>query len=153
MANNAPIDDALNLTPYQQETEENVPAIPQDTSLDANQTADFEDARDNLHNVLTKSSAAMDDLLAYAQQAQHPRAYEVLNQMMRTVADISGALTDLHLKAAKLEVEKAKTGTSINNRTVNNNMFIGTTADIQKMLAKAVSETPDDIIDVEPTNE
>lgn len=156
MNEGSPIDETLNLSPLEEETTDIVPAksTTPSSSLADGQTGDFEHARENLHEVLGRSKEALDDLLQYAQQAQHPRAYEVLNQMLRTVADVSGALTDLHLKAAKLEVEKQKAGThNINNKTVNNNMFIGSTADLQKMLKSVAEQDQSNIIDVEVTDE
>lgn len=139
-----PIDDALNLAPLQ-EIKDTANKI-----IAASQSNDFQYVRENLYDVLEKSKEALDDILRLAQQSQHPRAYEVLNQMLRTVADVSSSLTDLHVKATKIEVDRERSGIgSVNNKTINNNVFVGTTADIQKMLANIASQSnKDDIIDV-----
>lgn len=139
-----PIDDALNLAPLQ-EIKDTASKI-----IAASQSNDFQYVRENLYDVLEKSKEALDDILRLAQQSQHPRAYEVLNQMLRTVADVSSSLTDLHVKATKIEVDRERSGIgSTNNKTINNNVFVGTTADIQKMLANIASQSSnDDIIDV-----
>lgn len=137
------IDQVLNLAPLQ-EIKESATKI-----IAASQNNDFQYVRENLYDVLEKSKEALDDILRLAQQSQHPRAYEVLNQMLRTVADVSGTLTDLHVKATKIEVDKQRSGINLNNKTINNNVFVGTTADIQKMLSDISSQSGNgDIIDV-----
>lgn len=140
-----PIDDALNLAPLEN-IKEAVTKI-----ITASQDNDFQYVRENLYEVLEKSKTALDDVLRLAQQSQHPRAYEVLNQMLRTVADVSGSLTDLHVKATRIQIDKERSGIgNINNKTINNNMFVGTTAEIQKMLSNISSQSAndEDIIDV-----
>lgn len=140
-----PIDDALNLAPLEN-IKEAVTKI-----ITASQDNDFQYVRENLYEVLEKSKTALDDVLRLAQQSQHPRAYEVLNQMLRTVADVSSSLTDLHVKSTRIQIDKERSGLgNINNKTINNNMFVGTTAEIQKMLSNISSQSTDeeDIIDV-----
>jgi len=140
-----PIDDALNLAPLEN-IKEAVTKI-----ITASQDNDFQYVRENLYEVLEKSKTALDDVLRLAQQSQHPRAYEVLNQMLRTVADVSSSLTDLHVKSTRIQIDKERSGIgNINNKTINNNMFVGTTAEIQKMLSNISSQSAndEDIIDV-----
>lgn len=140
-----PIDDALNLAPLEN-IKEAVTKI-----ITASQDNDFQYVRENLYEVLEKSKTALDDVLRLAQQSQHPRAYEVLNQMLRTVADVSSSLTDLHVKSTRIQIDKERSGLgNINNKTINNNMFVGTTAEIQKMLSNISSQSTndEDIIDV-----
>lgn len=138
------IDRALDLAPLEQ-LEQSA-----DKLTIATQENDFEYVRENLYDVLEKSKEALDSILALAQQSQHPRAFEVLNQMLRTVADVSGNLTDLHVKSTKIAVDRERSGLSnINNKTINNNVFVGTTADIQKLLANIGTKNDEsDIIDV-----
>lgn len=93
---------------------------------------DFEYARKNLYSILEKSQSSMDEMMDVARQSQHPRAYEVMNQMFKTVADISKDLIDLQKK--KKDVIGPSESTP---QTVHNNLFVGTTADLSKMIEDA----------------
>lgn len=123
------IDNALGLTPltkYEEENNYNVPAV-----IDQNPTVDgdVEFARQNLYDAVIKSQAAVEDMIAIAQQSQHPKAYEVLNSLIKTFADVSTGIADLQLKKQRLQ-GKAQA----EEKTVNNNLFVGSTAELQKML-------------------
>ena len=109
----APIENnSLTVTPVNKEVEE-----------------DFDYARKNLYDVIGKSQEALEDMIDVARQSQHPRAYEVLNQMIKNVADISKDLLDLQKKKKDL-IKPEQEGP----QTVNNNLFVGTTADLNKMI-------------------
>lgn len=119
------LDDALGLNslPVVYEEEPNLPAL-RDQQVDD----DVDQARTGLYDALTKSQAAVGDMMAIAQQSQHPKAYEILNQSIKTMADISMGLADLQIKRQRLN--KAAPG----EQTVQNNLFVGSTAELQKML-------------------
>ena len=93
---------------------------------------DFEYARKNLYSILEKSQSSMDEMMEVAKQSQHPRAYEVMNQMFKTVADISKDLIDLQKKKKDIVGP-----TEMLPQTVHNNLFVGTTADLSKMIEDA----------------
>lgn len=126
------IDDALGLNPLPMVVEEqddtNLPAVIREEQVEE----DVSSARDNLGNAIELSQQAVQDMLNIAQQSQHPKAYEVLNSMIKTYADISMGLVDLQMKRQRLEGKKAG-GTEQQNQTVNN-LFVGSTAELQKML-------------------
>ena len=94
---------------------------------------DFDYARKNLYEVIGKSQEALEDMIDVARQSQHPRAYEVLNQMIKNVADISKDLLDLQKKKKDLIKREVQEGP----QTVNNNLFVGTTADLNRMIEEA----------------
>lgn len=94
------------------------------------QTKDYEFTRGQLYNLLSKGQEALDGALEVAQESGHPRAYEVAVNAMKQVADASDKLIDLQKKMKDLE---APTKNSVNNKTTNN-LFVGSTADLQKML-------------------
>ena len=81
----------------------------------------------------------MEEMIEVARATEHPRAYEVFSTMMKTIADVNGNLVDLHKKHKdiKRKDEPAKIA-----GTTNNNVFVGSTADLQKMLMKDI--TPDE---------
>lgn len=93
-------------------------------------TDDFEYARRVYHDILVKGSEAMDDMMDVAKATEHPRAFEVLSTMMKTLADVNGNLIDLHKKKKDFN----KTDTPALPGPTTNNVFFGSTADLQKML-------------------
>ena len=92
---------------------------------------DYEVSRAQLHNLVMKGQEAVDGILYVARASDHPRAYEVAGQLIKNVGDVADKLIDLQGKMKELDKEEKK-GPS----TVNNTMFVGSTADLQKMLKK-----------------
>ena len=90
---------------------------------------DYEVSRAQLHNLVMKGQEAVDGILDVARASDHPRAYEVAGQLIKNVGDVADKLIDLQGKMKELDKEEKK-GPS----TVNNTMFVGSTADLQKML-------------------
>ena len=93
---------------------------------------DYEVSRAALHSLVMKGQEAVDGILEVAQASDHPRAYEVAGQLIKNVADTADKLIDLQKKMKELDSEDKKNTPS----TVNNTMFIGSTAELQKMLKK-----------------
>jgi len=91
---------------------------------------DYEMSRAQLHSLVMKGQEAVDGILDVARASDHPRAYEVAGQLIKHVADTADKLIDLQKKMKELDAEDKKSSPS----TVNNTMFIGSTADLQKML-------------------
>ena len=94
------------------------------------QTKDYEYTRGSLYSLIDKGREALDGALEVAQESGHPRAYEVAVNAMKQVADATDKLPDLQKKMKDLE---APTKNSVSNKTTNN-LFVGSTADLQKML-------------------
>ena len=122
------IDDALGLNPLPMvpDENENLPAV---TDVETAEQ-DLSTVRDNLSNAIGVSQQAVQDMLSIAQQSQHPKAYEVLNAVIKTYADISMGLADLQMKKQRILSKQQST----DPQTVNNNLFVGSTAELQKML-------------------
>ena len=92
-------------------------------------TLDYEYSRGNLYSLIEKGQEALNGILEVAQGSDHPRAYEVAGQLIKNVADTTDKLVDLQQKMKNLEAEDSK-GPS----TVNNALFVGSTAELQKLL-------------------
>jgi len=124
------LDNALGLNPMAQfdDYKSNVPAVVQTDSEQVEE--DIEKVHENLNNAIDLSQTAVQDMLSIAQQSQHPKAYEVLNTMIKTYADISMGLVDLQAKKAKLVAKKPEES----GQVINNNLFVGSTAELQQML-------------------
>ena len=101
------------------------------------QTKDYEYTRGSLYSLIDKGREALDGALEVAQESGHPRAYEVAVNAMKQVADATDKLMDLQQKMKNLE---APTKRETNNTT--NNLFVGSTADLQKML-KQINKSED----------
>jgi len=91
---------------------------------------DYELSRAALHSLVMKGQEAVDGILEVAQASDHPRAYEVAATTIKNVADTADKLIDLQKKMKELDAEDKKNAPS----TVNNTMFVGSTAELQKML-------------------
>ena len=90
---------------------------------------DFETGRKNLYNLLDKGNEAIDGILELAKEGEHPRAYEVAGQLIKTVSEVSQNLLDLQDKLKKVK-EIPNTGP----KNVTNALFVGSTTELQKML-------------------
>jgi len=92
-------------------------------------TKDYEYTRGELYSLIDKGQEAVQGALEVAQESGHPRAYEVAVAAMKHVADMTEKLQDLHKKMKDIDEEKK--GPS---KVTNNAMFVGSTAELQKML-------------------
>ena len=90
---------------------------------------DYEYTRGNLYSLIEKGQEALDSIMEVAQEGQQPRAFEVVSKLIKNVADTTDKLVDLQQKMKNLEAEDPK-GPS----TVNNALFVGSTAELQKLL-------------------
>ena len=89
---------------------------------------DYEYTRDNLKEIIEKGSEALDGILELAKESEHPRAYEVVGQIIKNVADVNRQLIDLQKDIKSLK----KTDSGPKN--VTNALFVGSTHDLQKLL-------------------
>ena len=90
---------------------------------------DYDYTRGNLYSIIEKGQEAIHGILEIAQESEMPRAYEVAGQLIKNVADATDKLMELQKKLKDVEEESQK-GPS----TVNNALFVGSTADLAKML-------------------
>jgi len=100
---------------------------------------DYEYTRGELYSLIDQGQEAVRGALEVAQESGHPRAYEVAVNAMKQVADTTDKLIDLQKKMKDLE---APTKRETNNTT--NNLFVGSTADLQKMLKQINKEKAED---------
>ena len=91
---------------------------------------DYEYTRGNLYSIIEKGQEAINGILELAQESEMPRAYEVAGQLIKNVSDATDKLMDLQKKLKDINKEDEKKGPT----TVNNALFVGSTADLQKML-------------------
>ena len=99
--------------------------VPEDKDPDI----DFETGRKNLYNLIDKGNEAIDGILNLAKEGEHPRAYEVAGQLIKTVSEVSQNLLDLQDKLKKVKELPDK-----GPKNVTNALFVGSTTELQKML-------------------
>ena len=97
---------------------------------------DYEYTRGNLYSIIEKGQEAINGILELAQETEQPRAYEVAGQLIKNVADATDKLLTLQQKLKDVEEEKESKGPT----TVNNALFVGSTAELQKLLKKGISD-------------
>jgi hypothetical protein len=91
---------------------------------------DYNYTRGNLYSLIEKGQEAINGILELAQETEQPRAYEVAGQLIKSVADATDKLMELQKKLKEVGEEKQTKGPS----TVNNALFVGSTAELSKLL-------------------
>ena len=139
MKNN--LDDAFNITPTEVEVDpvevkepvgiQKPPRLTQDDI-----TKDYEYTRGNLYSIIEKGQEAINGILELAQDSEMPRAYEVAGQLIKSVSDATDKLMDLQKKLKDVNEEQVSKGPS----TVNNALFVGSTAELAKLLKNGVPQ-------------
>ena len=120
------ITDALGLEPVKHESVSII--VPEKTDNDIEN--DFKYTRENLYTVIEQGNHALEQMMDVARASEHPRAYEVVSTLMNTLVNANKDLLDLSKKKQEL-APKEDFGKP---QTVNNNLFVGSTADLQKAL-------------------
>ncbi len=90
---------------------------------------DYNYARENYYNLIERNQDAVEEMLEIAKQSEHPRAFEVVGQLIKSGLDANKELMGLHKTKKELSIEKGGHTT-----TVNNAVFVGSTAELQKLL-------------------
>ena len=90
---------------------------------------DYEYARGNLYSLMEKNQEALNGILELAQESEMPRAYEVAGQLIKNAGEIADKILLVHKILKDVEEDKPKGPT-----TVNNALFVGSTADLAKFL-------------------
>jgi len=92
---------------------------------------DYRYSRDNYYDLIQKGQEAIEGILEIAKEGQHPRAYEVAGQLITNDAQTVDKLQDLQKKLKDL-----KTATKSADTKIQNALFVGSTAELQKLLKK-----------------
>ena len=119
---NDKIAETLDLTPV--EPKEIVEVKPADDKLEN----DFQYARENLYNIIERGTDALNGIVDLANQSQHPRSFEVVADLVRTLSGANKDLLDIQKKMKDLDPEKH------GPKKVENNLFIGSTKELTDLL-------------------
>ena len=108
----------------------------EDTELQKSQTRaenvekDYDYTRGNLYSLIEKGQEAINGIMEVAVETASPRAYEVAGQLIKSVADTTDKLADLHKKVKDIEEDNPKKQSTVTN----NALFVGSTSELSKML-------------------
>lgn len=105
---------------------------------------DFEYSRRTYYDLIEKGQGALEEMMEVAKQLEHPRAFEVVSGMIKNISDVNDRLMDLHKK--KKDYNKKDTPKSVDG-TTNNNLFVGSTVELQRML-QDMNKEQDNVIDI-----
>ena len=135
------LDDTFNITPTevevdQTEVKEPVGIQKPDRLTKDDIEKDYEYTRGNLYSIIEKGQEAINGILELAQDSEMPRAYEVAGQLIKSVSDATDKLMDLQKKLKDVEEETQQKGPN----TVNNALFVGSTAELAKLLKNGAKE-------------
>ena len=134
------LDDAFNITPQVEVDESDVVVGVDKEKPDRltkdDITKDYEYTRGNLYSIIEKGQEAINGILELAQESEMPRAYEVAGQLIKSVSDATDKLMDLQKKLKDVEEDTTQKGPS----TVNNALFVGSTAELAKLLKNGAKQ-------------
>jgi len=126
-ANNDPIGKALGVMPMNETVKSMIIDAHNDSAA-----ADFETARANVLTMIENGQEAISTLSEIATSSQHPRAFEVLAKLMDTVLNANRDLLELQSKIR--EINAVDSPINGNAKNITNNLFVGSTAELQKVL-------------------
>ena len=133
------VSNALDMMPLpiaiKEEEEVAVDTLPDESVQD-----DFDYARDNMRQLISKGQNALDGILTIASGSEHPRAYEVAAALMKTMAETNKDLLELQKIKKVLQKEDPKAPQLDGPQSVTNNLFVGSTAELQKMIKDKQNE-------------
>lgn len=105
--------------------------LPKDEKIEY----DYDKTRGNLHSLLQSGQDALMHALEIAKSTEHPRAFEVVGNLMKQLSDVNAQLLELHEKKQKLDLPAAKKEEQQSKQVTNNNaIFVGTTSDLNKLI-------------------
>ena len=105
---------------------------------------DYKYSRDTYYELVEKGKESLELMIEVASESEHPRAFEVLSGMIKNISDVNDRLMDLNKK--KKDLDKKEEIKNIANTT--NNLFVGSTAELQKIL-----KNESEMVDVTPKPE
>ena len=92
---------------------------------------DYEKSREHYYKLLEKGSDALDYALEIAKQTDHPRAFEVFGQLLKNTTEVNDRIMELQIKMEQMKALERKWNPT---KVTNNSLFVGSTAELQKMI-------------------
>ena len=120
------LDEVLGITEKAVAVTSSTPLVPR-TQTEDEDNDDFKYSRENLYHLIERGQDALDGILQVAKETDHPRAYEVAGQLLKTNADNAEKLVNLQTTKKKVREESGP-------KNVTNALFVGSTAELQKLI-------------------
>ena len=110
--------------------------LPEQTQQEEKIDHDYDATRNNLHSLLVQGQDALIYALEIAKQSEHPRAFEVVGNLIKQLSEVNAQLLELHEKKQKLDAPSKKGEPPVTQNVTNNALFVGSTSDLNKFLDK-----------------
>eukprot|EP00918_Siedleckia_nematoides_P052353 GHVU01114434.1.p3 GENE.GHVU01114434.1~~GHVU01114434.1.p3 ORF type:complete len:118 (-),score=24.50 GHVU01114434.1:2743-3096(-) len=104
--------------------------------------SDYDYSRETYYDLIEKGRESLELMIEVARESEHPRAFEVLSGMIKGIADVNDKLMDLQKK--KKDVEKSDVPALENRGNTTNNVFLGSTTELQRFLQNEKQVIPHD---------
>jgi hypothetical protein len=130
---NKNLSEMFDINPLEVKQSQSVIPAPEELSDEAQE--DFAFARSNIRNLIRQGTGAVDNILEVARESEHPRAYEVVSTLIKTMADMNKDLIDIQKKKKEMVGGQAS-GKPQDNQTINVDkaVFVGSTTDLIKQM-------------------
>jgi len=128
------IEKSLNVETSIVKKDESKPELPNVVLKKNDVEKDYKYTRGQLYSLIEKGQEAINGIMEVAGESASPRAYEVAGQLIKSVADSTDKLMDLHKKVKEIEADNPKT----QNTVTNNALFVGSTSELSKMLKDGI---------------
>tara|TARA_R110000772_G_scaffold71813_6_gene157165 strand:- start:2163 stop:2594 length:432 start_codon:yes stop_codon:yes gene_type:complete len=107
---------------------------PKSKKMEENINYDYDKTRDNLHGLLNQGQDALYNALEIAKQSEHPRAFEVVGNLIKQLSEVNAQLLELHDKKQKLDTPKGSDKNE-SKQVTNNAIFVGSTSELNKLIS------------------
>jgi len=129
---NKNLSDIFDVTPVPEEKKEKLPTVSvsyNKPDIESDLTDAYQQSKENLQGIIDQGHEAMEEILNIAKAGQHPRAFEVYGTLLKNMVDANKEL--LNIQKQMREMDKKK---EVNNTTIDKAIFVGSTADLGKLL-------------------
>jgi transcription elongation GreA/GreB family factor len=113
--------------------------LPATINGEGDKNTDFRYARENMYHIIERGRDAMDELLEIAKAEESPRAFEVFGQLLKNMTDSQEKLMELHQKKQRMESDGERQEVT-RAQNVTNALFVGSTAELLKLVKKEAKE-------------
>ena len=129
------LDELLDIQGEIIEVEKNLPTISKNNyTKQEEQQSDYKYSREVFYGLVERGQDAIEGILDIARESEHPRVYEVAGQLIKTVGETTEKLIDLQHKMKQLDKDDSMPD------KVQNNLFVGSSTELQKLLKRNAQE-------------
>jgi hypothetical protein len=130
---NKNLSDIFDVTPIEEVKKEKLPTVSakyNEPELKQDLTDAYQQSKENLQGIIDQGQEAMHEILEIAKAGQHPRAFEVYGGLLKNMVDANKELLNIQKQMREMDNTKKET----NNTTIDKAIFVGSTADLGKLL-------------------